>query len=1270
VWGRYIVGGNILWLGQPQSVLREEIFEDNGSSSKKTIVYDTYVDFEVGICRGQIDALLRVWFDDTLILNNILDENAPETAVVDVDLSTLTRSDYDLTTMAARKPTLVLQQGASTQKVSASAAYKEGFGRAPAYRDLAVVRFQNINLALFGGQFPQLRFDIVTEATNETYMFESDEIADLDVEFLNVNPSTGLVYTQTTGDRYKILDWNTQAEMFEGYAESASLFFPLSSNHVLTTRSGDFGVIDPTFSDLQGRVTDSSPFGLTLLENVYGATIAKNIQFYDQSLLGNFDLVVATLADNRVGYVYYDYARERLYSNFLGGTTGISDEGTLDSDAFEVVDPTDLTPPGEDETPPPEYFPDTPDEDVVVDAPLDGSSDGETLVEGGTDSESLGFSPVTGGFLTPFGYRLPLSSAVFAPSEATIWQNALIYIGQTIRYYQFYIPNTPQSELRVVHAEVVARGNRLNTVLEPVTTTFANTALWGTDTTGVKLCNAFHSAADNSIILFFRCDTSLTYHIAKFDPDTLTILWKTESPYPFSTWSRSGDAGTRSAYNRFVFISLDNEVIEIDLSNGNMDVLGTLGDLGASPYEEDSAQVFDARTNSITYVSSNSGANRKVVRLFLQRLSPNRVSLGYIVRDIANRSEKTRDIVDTTGIDSITVDGFAALDQISVTSFISTLAEFYQIAVIDNGLKLEFVTKASLDTPTVVDPAIDIIVDTTKKTKSADTSLPDSVSVSFVSVAESGISENLQTISIREQDGDDFRVPNVREYALTVNEDPLIIRQYAEQTLTAIRSDEDRISVELMPSMLALTPHDPFEYHGAVYRIKESFLSAENHQGIGASRFISDTYAVSADLTTSGLSSGITQRSRNYRASVARPNILFCNAVSNEHAILAATGDQVAYSLVEAPTADIESTQVVLRTLEQLASVITEVDVPLSRRSTVVPSSPLFVSKTHTKAAHFGILEEKRDTPLPAMYRINEADELIVQFARQDTIDYIETLTLFDETPELVLEDSTQNLLIIDQELVQFGGYEVLDDRRVVFYNLIRGVRGTEMYTNHEVGDRVYLYTPDTMLTMRLDSEYTKRGPIGRIWIRDPVPAGYSPLEYCKFTDAGSSRPWSPTDLRVSYIEGNRERIRVRFKRRNPLTVDFENEGSGALSSTWGTSNFFITGVRLTNYREIDLDTEFYNKYFLDVPLNVRYENVIDDTNVTGLVVSFPQSQSFINSYPTLLYRLTVCEYTTNNEGGVVQGHPLIFDIPAGMMAEVFPLEPERDREASFPSTT
>ncbi len=147
-YGRFKVSGNIIWASR----LLEEVVKETTKSGSKgggggsevtSTTYNYYANFAVGLCEGEILDVHRVWVDGKLI-----------------DLSDYTYRVY---------------RGTNTQNPDSLIETKEGSGNVPAYRGLAYIVFENMQINKFGNRIPQFSFEITRPVTRS----DNDAVGDL-----------------------------------------------------------------------------------------------------------------------------------------------------------------------------------------------------------------------------------------------------------------------------------------------------------------------------------------------------------------------------------------------------------------------------------------------------------------------------------------------------------------------------------------------------------------------------------------------------------------------------------------------------------------------------------------------------------------------------------------------------------------------------------------------------------------------------------------------------------------------------------------------------------------------------------------------------------------------------------------------------------------------------------------------------------------------------------------------------------------------------------
>lgn len=136
-FGKARLGGNVLWMRG----FREEVRTSTttvggggkggggGGTTVQNVSYHYYADVAIGLCRGPIQAINRIWADG----NAWEDENAGEVRLY--------------TGTANQNPDPLIQA-------------VEGADRTPAYRGLAYAVFADLYITPFGNRLPQLTFEI------------------------------------------------------------------------------------------------------------------------------------------------------------------------------------------------------------------------------------------------------------------------------------------------------------------------------------------------------------------------------------------------------------------------------------------------------------------------------------------------------------------------------------------------------------------------------------------------------------------------------------------------------------------------------------------------------------------------------------------------------------------------------------------------------------------------------------------------------------------------------------------------------------------------------------------------------------------------------------------------------------------------------------------------------------------------------------------------------------------------------------------------------
>lgn len=131
IWGRMRIGGQVIWATQFTETVRRRR-SGKGGPKPKINEYSYSVSLAIALCGGELLRLGRIWADGNEI--------------------------------SARDLNLRFYPGSETQLPDPLIEAVEGAGKAPAYRGLAYVVIENLELSAYGNRVPQFSFEVVRPA--------------------------------------------------------------------------------------------------------------------------------------------------------------------------------------------------------------------------------------------------------------------------------------------------------------------------------------------------------------------------------------------------------------------------------------------------------------------------------------------------------------------------------------------------------------------------------------------------------------------------------------------------------------------------------------------------------------------------------------------------------------------------------------------------------------------------------------------------------------------------------------------------------------------------------------------------------------------------------------------------------------------------------------------------------------------------------------------------------------------------------------------------
>lgn len=149
VYGKARIGGNIIDSTDIKETKHsEDVGGKGGKSSQTQNTYTYSVSMAVGICEGPIVGVKRIWANGKLIWS----------AASDADAATIIAANRSMSQMR-------VYTGSETQLPDPLLQSIRGVDNTPAYRGLAYIVFEDMQLTDFGNSIPNLEFEVVTSGS-------------------------------------------------------------------------------------------------------------------------------------------------------------------------------------------------------------------------------------------------------------------------------------------------------------------------------------------------------------------------------------------------------------------------------------------------------------------------------------------------------------------------------------------------------------------------------------------------------------------------------------------------------------------------------------------------------------------------------------------------------------------------------------------------------------------------------------------------------------------------------------------------------------------------------------------------------------------------------------------------------------------------------------------------------------------------------------------------------------------------------------------------
>ncbi len=155
VYGTMRIAGNMIWTSGIKEVKTKKKQGGKGMGGSSTHTTYTYqASFAIGLCEGPIQGVRKIWADSKLIYDNSAGASAG-------------------TIYASRKKMSAINVylGSASQTADSIIAADVGAANCPAFRGLAYLVFDRLQLADFGNRIPNITCEVVSSASAGTYLW-------------------------------------------------------------------------------------------------------------------------------------------------------------------------------------------------------------------------------------------------------------------------------------------------------------------------------------------------------------------------------------------------------------------------------------------------------------------------------------------------------------------------------------------------------------------------------------------------------------------------------------------------------------------------------------------------------------------------------------------------------------------------------------------------------------------------------------------------------------------------------------------------------------------------------------------------------------------------------------------------------------------------------------------------------------------------------------------------------------------------------------------
>lgn len=1112
IFGNYITTGNIIWSGNTRTTVvneREEIPDLDVTRIYESPSRIFHGDFALAIAEGEIDGLVRVWFGDALLFQRQLNVNdSDEVEPIDgilVDeienMALFSTNGTDIDFYDNSKMKITLFPGTEDQVAP------EAMGtNSTAYRGLAYLLFENVNMSYINGAIPEIRVEVATVDQTAFIPYQSVEItadklsevsdgdllwADTRTDTLYVSAGPESPETRSGIHRFRLgtleqlneirrddksIDGTTFQLLGNGIAVFQGITGP--DQREVTVYNPEFDIELDRFgtdgSSTSGAIHEFLTWGQTHRASLpfHGYAFGESFGFDKRLLSGSWLAAVTPVGGFRASR--FNNKTQTMFDEgffFEGGTAG----GGGGDDCFD---------------------------DCMCDC-VEG--------EGGTFEKCEEIC-------TPFcAGSVATEHFPFASIETDEFYTVADEVAD-ITYNRTYIdvfgfPAGAPLDINVRRFLIKDTGESVTKgTIFPVSIfdseVIIPTAAWGGVTTGVEGLFVIDDRPRRSAIVFLRnTATDVGYIFSVSTLDYTTINWSIEHP-GFPEFVSPGPRMLRYPSSEYIFIDKNDEIVELNLSTGEKTILGNVVDEGFLPIT--GPQVYDPARQSVTWLDDNF-----IERIYPKRTSVDPLSLGDLITQVSLRAGLLISEINTTDIDATFVKGVGFFGNVKPRDIIQQLMEMFCLVSWEQDGVLYFAQQGAGTTHAINETAfVQVQEGTTYERIDVDDFVePQNFTLEYADLNNMA-RPTFQSISHQITPDNALGSIGHVKYSTPVAMEDATAFSAAELMHAKLHVKADEIDFVIATNRMeyivndnvTITFDDGTVITYVIYEMTTDVNLGMSH--IKARRDVTNLIAENVSATAYADPSRFRVQYQFKKLEPYRLRAFFVLPYRGE--------DQLATKSHFCVYAGVE-TERTRDTMEKL----------VIKSRVLNDNEPYHIAGPNV----FHPLNLGRLVTPPSAdascWSTDRASSMVIKFYRADTLDLFVTTTLAE-----MIDDRRINAILVGREWIQFRDWTVdPDGLTVTFSTLLRGRNGSEVYIPEHVADEEVVFPTEKSFrpVFILNSRMQQNEPLSlRLSFAQDIQTTGEPTVFDSLPE--SVRPWAPGD--IERFDNNDNSISFQFQYR------------------------------------------------------------------------------------------------------------------------------------------